>query len=257
MPRAVLESVGAHDAVVVGQSMGGWTALGLALARPDLVSAVVLSDTTAGNFRRRDRAQLRGRHGARAASRERAAPARLASSDRPPVRGENPDRAYLYQLLTSFGAPTPGRSRRRSADHAFEDERLRTLRAPVLFVVGEHDQSSRPTSYDARPRTFRAPRRRHRRRRALTVLRTPRRVELGRRGVPRSLSRGSCRDRGRRGHRSAGGEVHPAQQRCRIALVVEVLVARSLLGDRRLSACRRARGSRCAECTRRPARTSC
>ena len=38
----------ARQVSVIGQSMGGWTALGLALRVPDRVRALVLADTVAG-----------------------------------------------------------------------------------------------------------------------------------------------------------------------------------------------------------------
>ncbi len=41
----VLDAVGVHDAVVVGLSIGGMIAQGLAVKRPDLVGALVLSNT--------------------------------------------------------------------------------------------------------------------------------------------------------------------------------------------------------------------
>jgi pimeloyl-ACP methyl ester carboxylesterase len=45
---AVLDAAGVDEAVVVGASMGGGTSIELALARPDLVSALVLIGTAVG-----------------------------------------------------------------------------------------------------------------------------------------------------------------------------------------------------------------
>lgn len=45
--EAVLEALGVRDAVVVGCSLGGMMAQGLAVKRPDLVAAMVLSNTAA------------------------------------------------------------------------------------------------------------------------------------------------------------------------------------------------------------------
>jgi pimeloyl-ACP methyl ester carboxylesterase len=136
---AVLEKAGAKDVVVVGQSMGGWTALGLAIERPDLVRGVVLSGTVAGIFD----AEIE-RHYATVTERAR------ALADRPPALGQHPaissrfterspDEAYLYQLLTSFGAPTPSTIAAALGNSRFDDTDLVRLRAPVLFVVGEDD----------------------------------------------------------------------------------------------------------------------
>lgn len=46
--RALLDHLGVERCVVVGQSMGGWAALGAALQEPDRVAAVVLASTTGG-----------------------------------------------------------------------------------------------------------------------------------------------------------------------------------------------------------------
>jgi pimeloyl-ACP methyl ester carboxylesterase len=142
---AVLEKTGAKDVVVVGQSMGGWTALGLAIERPDLVCGVVLSGTVAGIFD----AEIE-RHYATVTERAR------ALADRPPALGQHPaisprfterspDEAYLYQLLTSFGAPTPSVIAAALGRARFDDADLAKLRVPVLFVLGEDDSIFPPS----------------------------------------------------------------------------------------------------------------
>lgn len=136
---SVIDRVGARDIVVVGQSMGGWTALGLALARPDLVRVVVLSDTTAGIV---DDEIAQNYETVTKRAREIAGrPLPLASH---PAIGqrfaqEHRDLAYLYQLLTSFGSPNPGGIAQSLGRARLDDARLRALRARVLFVVGEKD----------------------------------------------------------------------------------------------------------------------
>ena len=46
--RGLLDHLGIENAVLVGQSMGGWTVLGFAATYPQRTSALVLCDTTAG-----------------------------------------------------------------------------------------------------------------------------------------------------------------------------------------------------------------
>jgi 3-oxoadipate enol-lactonase len=136
---AVLDRLDISDAIVAGQSMGGWTALGLALERPDLVTTLVLSGTVAGIFDDEIRA-----HYESVTARARAltdVPQPLA---RHPALGKEfsrraPDQAYLYQLLASFGAPAPGAVAEGLGRTQFDDETLAQLEAGVIFVVGEHD----------------------------------------------------------------------------------------------------------------------
>lgn len=46
--RQLLDHLGIGETFLVGQSMGGWTVLGFALANPDRTRGLVLADTTAG-----------------------------------------------------------------------------------------------------------------------------------------------------------------------------------------------------------------
>jgi 3-oxoadipate enol-lactonase len=46
--RQLLDHLGIERAALAGQSMGGWTVLGFAVAYPSRVSALTLCDTTAG-----------------------------------------------------------------------------------------------------------------------------------------------------------------------------------------------------------------
>lgn len=137
---AVLESLGEKDVTVVGQSMGGWTALGIAIERPDLVRAVVLSATVAGIFD--DEIE---RHYAQITASARDLATKPPALGAHPALGrrfaaEHPDDAYLYQLLTSFGSPSPGKVAEGLGRSRFDDAAIARLRAPVLFVVGEDDE---------------------------------------------------------------------------------------------------------------------
>lgn len=136
---AVLDHLGVARADVVGQSMGGWTALGLALERPDLVSSLVLSGTIAGVFD----AQTR-EHYESVVARARALGATPPPLAVHPALGPNfsrrdPASAYLYQLLASFGAPAPGEVAAGLGRTSFDDAVLARLQSPATFVVGEGD----------------------------------------------------------------------------------------------------------------------
>ncbi len=48
--QALLEKIGVHNCCLVGHSMGGFTALELALEKPQIVSALVLVDTSSGEW---------------------------------------------------------------------------------------------------------------------------------------------------------------------------------------------------------------
>lgn len=136
----VLDAAGIRRAVVVGQSMGGWTALGAALAHPERVAAVVLSHSIAGIFDDEIRTHYR-------TTLERA---REIGSTPPPLGTHpaldkgfcraRPTEGYLYQLLTTFGAPSPGLIAQQLGDFAFSHETLAKLSVPALFITADNDR---------------------------------------------------------------------------------------------------------------------
>jgi 3-oxoadipate enol-lactonase len=137
---AVLAALGETQVAVVGQSTGGWTALGLALERPDLVHAVVLSATVGGVFD--DEIE---EHYERVVARAREIATRPPPLGAHPALGRrfaraHPEQAYLYQILASFGSPSPDKVAEGLGRTRFDDSALARLRAPVLFVVGVEDE---------------------------------------------------------------------------------------------------------------------
>lgn len=138
--EAVMDAASVQRAVVIGQSMGGWTALGLAMRSPERVEALVLADTLGGIDDEAIAAEMRN-IGASAA--------RLQSA--PPPFGvhpalsagfsaREPGLAYLYQTLTTFGAPAPGSIVKQLAATRVPGASLKDFRVPTLFIVGSEDR---------------------------------------------------------------------------------------------------------------------
>ena len=131
----VLAATGARRAQVVCQSLGGWTGLRLALARPDLVERLVLCCTLAGiahppglaSF-----AEARQHMGTRG-------PAALGLTDA--FAAANPLMAAVYRQLGAFNpAADPALAERLFAsDVLIPPGALGGIAAPVLMISGEHD----------------------------------------------------------------------------------------------------------------------
>lgn len=129
---AVLDAVGVERAHVVGQSMGGWTALGFALTHPARVRSLVLTNSLAG-----------------LATADWAAAARQAPPPPAPVVGvhpalgrhlmaTDPAKSFLYQQLGSAGAPPV--EARESLFTVSLDDRAGQMACPVLFVASSDDR---------------------------------------------------------------------------------------------------------------------
>lgn len=138
--RALLDHLEVQQAHVVGQSMGGWAALGAAIASPDRIASLVLACTTAGIPV--DRSSVaRPRHSPSSV----ALPLGVhpAIGERLPLL--DPARAYLYQALGSFGdRPPDAEFMALLAGTTFDGEAIRNLVAPVLIIVGELDPLMTP-----------------------------------------------------------------------------------------------------------------
>jgi|GEM_PF-381465 len=136
---AVMDACGVKKASVVGQSMGGWTALGLALRAPERVRALVLADTVAGI----GDAEIVAHHAAMLANARALAATPLPLARHPALgaafSASDPGQAWLYQTLASFGAPAAGVVAGQLAAIRFNDAELARLAIPTLFVVGRDD----------------------------------------------------------------------------------------------------------------------
>jgi 3-oxoadipate enol-lactonase len=137
---AVLDHLGIERAHIVGQSMGGWAAMGLAVAHGDRVRSLVLADTLAG-------IPVDG-WWKTAASVQREGP-----FNHPALSSQfclaNPDRAHLYLQIGALRRDPhadPMAVLRTIGDVTFDDDQLAALRVPTLFIVGTDDELFPPAS---------------------------------------------------------------------------------------------------------------
>lgn len=132
---AIMDHIGAAQADVVGQSMGGWAALGLALAAPERVRSIVLACTTGG---------IPVSPGQQTAVPPLEPGGTLPLGLHPAIGARLPEvdlaRAYLYQALGTFGSrPPDSEFFRILATTTFDPIALRNLDIPVLLIAGELD----------------------------------------------------------------------------------------------------------------------
>jgi 3-oxoadipate enol-lactonase len=136
----LLDHLGLERAQIVGQSMGGWVAMGFALRHRARARSLVLTDTLAGVFsadindelmRARDDVILRlsadaiGQH--------------LALGEEFCER--RPDLAFLYQEISSMGdKPDDAEVFAMLGAMRAPPEQVAELGIPVLLVVGENDR---------------------------------------------------------------------------------------------------------------------
>jgi 3-oxoadipate enol-lactonase len=137
---AVMDAAGVRKAVVVGQSMGGWTALALAMRSPERVEALVLADTLGGIHDDEIAADMK--KVAAEAARLHGAPPPLGVHPAlsPAFSASRPELAYLYQTLTTFGAPAPESIVKQLAATRVPGESLKDFRVPTLLIVGSEDR---------------------------------------------------------------------------------------------------------------------
>jgi 3-oxoadipate enol-lactonase len=140
----LLDHLGLDRVQLVGQSMGGWVAMGFALAQKDRLRSLVLTDTLAGVSTPEIADALRA-----VGARRSGAPGEVG--DHPALgegfRRDRPDLAFLYQEISSMGD---------KADDAEMLALIGAMRAPldqveqigvpVLLVVGQADQLCPPAA---------------------------------------------------------------------------------------------------------------
>lgn len=143
---ALLDHVEVERAHVVGQSMGGWCALGFALDHPDRVASLVLADTI-GGIMTAEISEI------------------LSSMPRPPLPSgselgvhpaiwglddKDPAQAFLYQQLSGMRADAPTMEAVVSILQTQWDlDAVRSLETPTLFVFGGDDNLFPPKALRA------------------------------------------------------------------------------------------------------------
>ena len=136
----VLEHLEVERAHVIGQSMGGWSALGFAIDHPDRVVSLVLADTTAGIFTPAIRQTLAD-YGKEIAtdSSSTELPLGFHPAIGTQLLGEDLAQAFLYTQLGSLTEPpSPAEIMPllMNTDYTAEASHIT---CPTLFIVGEYD----------------------------------------------------------------------------------------------------------------------
>ncbi len=139
---ALLDHLQVGRAHVVGQSMGGWTALGFLLKHPKRVKSLVMADTIGGIYT----SEIRKDFLAYVAEARANAPADgsfplgrhpAVSSD---LVNRAPAKALLYQQIGSFPSPPRTVVGPFLITTQYDLETLHKIEVPTLFVVGSDDR---------------------------------------------------------------------------------------------------------------------
>lgn len=138
---ALLDHLKIQKAVLVGQSMGGWTIVGYALEHPERVAAMVMADTPGGIFTpdmkfERPREPL-------------PVDATPAIGSLPTYAADyfarHPELAFLYDELRVHGARPPADAGARIVGKRYDLTAVKQrLTMPILCLVGEQDTLIRP-----------------------------------------------------------------------------------------------------------------
>lgn len=138
---ALLDHLAVSRAHVIGQSMGGWAALGAAISAPARIASLVLACTTGG---------IPVDRGAPTRRSQLVTGAATPLGEHPAIgerlRQLDPARAYLYQALGTFGdRPSDAEFMRVLAGTTFDGDKVRKLDIPALVIAGELDGLMTPT----------------------------------------------------------------------------------------------------------------
>jgi 3-oxoadipate enol-lactonase len=135
----LLDHLGIRKAVLLGQSMGGWTVLELAVRHPERVAGLILADTTAciADPVLLERQRLR----------------RLEPNFPPDMRDRTfapgflqaePELSFLFYQTQSLNPPRPKDYVAGYFEGRVDPKKLPGSAIPTLFIVGEHDIGTPP-----------------------------------------------------------------------------------------------------------------
>jgi len=139
--KRLIDQLGLTSVHLVSQSMGGWAAMGFALAYPQYIQSLVLADTLGGIYTEESRQGL-----ASLLKQTQSLPDAHQILGYHPALGTGFTQrmsglAYLYQQLGSFGNP-PSTSTmfKVLGDTAYPHDELKRLTFPILCIVGSEDR---------------------------------------------------------------------------------------------------------------------
>jgi 3-oxoadipate enol-lactonase len=132
--RAVLDHFGLAQVQVAGCSMGGGTALQLALAEPDRVGSLVLLCPGIPGFQWPDAPEVEAEYDALIAAGDEDGLIRLDLR----IWGAAGDDPFITELARSAARALPSEEFKRPGDPVFD--RLGELRTPTVLMVGDRDQ---------------------------------------------------------------------------------------------------------------------
>jgi 3-oxoadipate enol-lactonase len=136
----LLDHLGIERAAVVGQSMGGWTVLGFAVAYPARVSTLVLCDTGAGVD---DPEIVRELSSIRETGKGNLAQilTRAYAADFP---RRDPMRHFLYQQISGLNGHVPSKLLPMLIGLKHRLDAIVEKRIPTMLIVGEEDALASP-----------------------------------------------------------------------------------------------------------------
>jgi 3-oxoadipate enol-lactonase len=131
---AVLDAEGVERAALVGHSIGGWTALRMAIDHPERVSRLVLIASSGGLLTPRVLEGLTG--GAMSVTREEDPWRRMLAPD---FGEREPVLAHLHRQIQGLNPPLDPASVAQTVDVQVRPEELTGFAVPTLLVVGRCD----------------------------------------------------------------------------------------------------------------------